>query len=420
MVFQNIPILFLFACTLGFFMAWGIGANDVANAMGTAVGSRTLTVVQALWIAGIFETLGATLVGGEVTQTIRGHIVNPQLLAMAPQLFIAGMLAALAAAGSWLLVASHFGWPVSTTHSVVGAVIGFGIVAAGFDVVDWGVVGAVITTWIVSPVIAGIFAYFIFRSIQQWILNHDHPFLQAKRYLPIYLFFLLMIFGFTTFYKGFIHCHWHFSHGVIWLWVTSLSLLLMSLSKGLLVRIKIDVGTATCTQYQAVERIFGVFMVFLACAMAFAHGSNDVANAMGPLFAVVSMMSAHSHLTVTTQGTPLWILLLGSAGIVLGLATYGYRVMATVGKNITELTPSRGFAASFATASTVVVASGIGIPISTTQTLVGAIMGVGLARGIAAINLQVVRDIFVAWIVTLPAGAVLAMGYFYLFRLLLS
>lgn len=419
MSLENTQILLIMACMLGFFMAWGIGANDVANAMGTAVGSRTLTVIQALWIAAIFETLGATLVGGEVTQTIRSDIINPQLLATAPQVFIYGMLAALAAAGSWLLVASHFGWPVSTTHSVVGAVIGFSVFAVGPEVVDWRVVGAVVATWMVSPLIAGIFAYLIFRSIQQWILNHEQPFVQAKRCLPIYLFFLVMIFGFITFYKGLAHLHWHFSNEAILLWVVGISFLFMLVSMVLLARINIAVGTSNCIQHGAVERSFGIFMVFLACAMAFAHGSNDVANAMGPLFAVVSMVQTHGHLAVT-QATPLWILLLGSAGIVLGLATYGYRVMATVGKNITELTPSRGFAASFATASTVVVASGIGIPISTTQTLVGAIMGVGLARGIVAINLQVVRDIFVAWVVTLPAGAVLAMGYFYLFRLLLS
>jgi len=408
-------IMVIMACVFGFFMAWGVGANDVANAMGTSVGSRALTLKQAILIAILFEFAGAYLAGGAVTATIRKGIIEPSLLAGNPELLVFGMMAALLAAGIWLLVATHFGWPVSTTHSIVGAIVGFAAVGISMEAVHWAKVGTIVASWVVSPVTAGIIAFFLFRSVQKLILDTENPFANAKRYVPYYIFLVGFIIAMVTFTKGLkhigLHLSWFQSAGVS----VIIGLITMAIGIFMQRKIKVDPSADREFHFTSVEKVFGVLMLFTACAMAFAHGSNDVANAVGPLAAIVGVVSAGGEVAQKTA-MPAWILLLGGAGIVAGLVMYGHKVIATVGQNITELTPSRGFAATLAAASTVVVASGTGLPISTTHTLVGAVLGVGLARGLAALNLKVVGTIFVSWIVTLPAGAILAIMFFFMLK----
>ncbi|QIA62488.1 phosphate permease [Vibrio astriarenae] len=403
-------ILILCAAAFGFMMAVGIGANDVANAMGTSVGSKALTVKQAIIIAMIFEFAGAYLAGGEVTDTIRRGVIDTALFAEQPDVLVFGMLSSLLAAGTWLILASFMGWPVSTTHSIIGAIIGFACVSVGTEAVDWGSVKGIVGSWIITPVISGFFAYVIFVSAQRLIFDTERPLLNAKRFVPVYMFITTIVIALVTIKKGLKHIGLHLSTGEAWIAAIAVSTLVMA--GGYLYIQKKFADREDDHSFAGVEGIFSVLMVITACAMAFAHGSNDVANAIGPLSAVVSTVEHMGEITEKSR-IAWWILPLGGIGIVVGLATLGHKVMATVGTGITELTPSRGFAAQLATASTVVLASGTGLPISTTQTLVGAVLGVGFARGIAALNLGVVRNIIASWIVTLPAGALLAVVFFH-------
>ena len=399
----------------GAFMAWGIGANDVANAMATSVGSGALTIKQAIIVAAVFEFLGAFLAGGEVTATIRKGIIDVGAVSNNPEFLVFGMLASLLAAGIWLLVASAYGWPVSTTHSIVGAIVGFAIVGIGVDAVNWGKMGSIVSSWVISPLLAGTIAFLIFLSVQRLILGTADPFGNAKKYAPIYIFGAGFIIALVTLFKGLTH---------IRLELSSWQNIVIALAAGLIITVfgywrigKIELAPKEDHQlhFTSVEKIFGVLMVVTACAMAFAHGSNDVANAIGPVAAIISIVDSGGGIQQKSI-VSIWILILGGGGIVLGLLMYGRRVIATVGRNITELTPSRGFAATLAAATTVVLASGTGLPISTTHTLVGAVLGVGIARGIGAINLNVVRNIFMSWIVTLPAGGILSVMFFYMFK----
>jgi PiT family inorganic phosphate transporter len=408
-------IMVVMACIFGFFMAWGVGANDVANAMGTSVGSRALTLKQAILIAILFEFAGAYLAGGAVTDTIRKGIIEPSMLGANPELLVFGMMASLLAAGIWLLIATHFGWPVSTTHSIVGAIVGFAAVGISMEAVHWNKVGNIVASWVVSPVTAGVIAFFLFRSVQKLILDTENPFANAKRYVPMYIFLVGFIIAMVTFTKGLKHVGLHLSWGESAAVSVLIGLVTMGIGIFMQRGIKLDPEANRDFHFTSVEKVFGVLMMFTACAMAFAHGSNDVANAVGPLAAIVGIVNAGGEVA-QKAAMPAWILLLGGAGIVAGLVMYGHKVIATVGQNITELTPSRGFAATLAAASTVVVASGTGLPISTTHTLVGAVLGVGLARGMAALNLRVVGTIFVSWIVTLPAGAILSIMFFFMLK----
>lgn len=408
-------ILVILACVFGFFMAWGVGANDVANAMGTSVGSKALTLKQAIMIAIIFEFLGAYLAGGAVTATIRKGIIDPALLAGTPDLLVFGMMSALLAAGIWLLIATHFGWPVSTTHSIVGAIVGFAAVGISVDAVNWGKVSKIVASWVVSPVTAGLIAFFLFRSVQKLIMDTDNPFENAKRYIPGYIFMVGFIISMVTFTKGLKHVGLDMSWGESALASVGIGVIIMFIGMQMQRRIQPDPESDREHHYSSVEKLFGILMMFTACAMAFAHGSNDVANAVGPLAAVIGVVSAGGEVAQKSV-MPAWVLLLGGGGIVAGLVMYGHKVIATVGNNITELTPSRGFAATLAAATTVVVASGTGLPISTTHTLVGAVLGVGIARGMAALNMRIVGTIFVSWVVTLPAGAGLAIMFFFIFK----
>jgi len=400
------------ACLFGFFMAWGVGANDVANAMGTSVGSGALTIRQAIIVAAIFEFSGAYLAGGQVTDTIRKGMIDTSLVSNTPELLVYGMLAALLAAGFWLLIASRLGWPVSTTHSIVGAIVGFAAVGLGSDAVNWGKIGSIVMSWVISPALSGLIAFFIFRSIQNLILDTRDPFDNAKRYVPFYMFMVGFVVALVTLLKGLKHIGLELTTSQDYMLAGFTGLVLFVIGKVTISRLTFDPKVDRDFHFTNVERVFGVLMMATACAMAFAHGSNDVANAVGPLAAIVGIVQSGGEVAQKSM-MPTWILLLGGGGIVIGLITYGHRVMATVGSGITELTPSRGFAATIAAATTVVVASGTGLPISTTHTLVGGILGVGMARGISALNMNVIGRIFVSWIVTLPAGAILSIVFFY-------
>ncbi|WP_028109991.1 inorganic phosphate transporter [Ferrimonas futtsuensis] len=413
------PILIVVAALFGFLMAYGIGANDVANAMGTSVGSGALTIKQAIVIAMIFEFAGAYLAGGEVTSTIRKGIIDSAFFIDQPELLVYGMISALLAAGIWLVAASILGWPVSTTHSIIGAIIGFAAVGVGVDSVNWGKVAGIVGSWIVTPAIAGFIAYVIFQSAQKLIFDTEDPLKNAKRYVPFYMGLAGMVLSLVTIKKGLKHVGLHFDNLEAWGLAIAISITVALIGKFFIGRLKLDPSADREMHFANVEKVFALLMVVTACGMAFAHGSNDVANAIGPLAAVVSIVHAQGEI-VAKAPLVWWILPLGGVGIVIGLATLGSRVIMTIGKNITHLTPSRGFAAELAAASTVVIASGTGLPISTTQTLVGAVLGVGMARGIAALNLGVVRNIVVSWVITLPAGAGLSIAIFYLIRAVLG
>jgi len=405
------------AAAFGLFMAWGIGANDVANAMATSVGSKALTIKQAILVAAIFEFLGAVLAGGEVTDTVRKGIVDTGLLENKPEQLVYGMLAALLAAGTWLFIASKNGWPVSTTHSIIGAIVGFAAVGVDVDAVQWGEVGIIVMSWVASPLTAGFIAYLIYQSVQRLILRQEDPLAKAKRYVPVYIFFAAFTITLVTILKGLKHVGLTISIRDSYILAIAIAAGIAVIGAVLIQRIQPDKKAEKHQHFYSVERVFGILMVVTACGMAFAHGSNDVANAIGPLAAVVSI--AQNGVITSKSSLPIWVLALGGAGIVIGLATFGRHVIATVGKKITQLTPSRGFAAELAAATTIVIASGTGMPISTTHTLVGAVLGVGIARGIEAIDLRVVGRIFVSWIVTIPAGAFLAIVFFFIFKTVL-
>lgn len=408
-------VLVIAAAIFGFIMAYGVGANDVANAMGTSVGSKALTIKQAIIVAAIFEFTGAFFAGGEVTSTIRSGIVDSEVFAKVPELLAFGMIAALLAAGTWLLVATYYGWPVSTTHSIVGAIIGFSAVGVGIDSVHWDEVYGIVGSWVITPVLSGILAYLLFMSAQRLIFDTENPLAAAKKYVPFYMVFAAFIMAFVTVTKGLKHVGLHLTSTEGFMLCVAIAVTAGIVGKVAISRLKIDPDADKEMHFTNVEKIFGILMIFTACCMAFAHGSNDVANAIGPLAAVVGVIESGGQV-LDKVSLAWWILPLGAVGIVIGLMTFGARVIETIGSNITHLTPSRGFAAEIAAASTVVIASGMGLPISTTQTLVGAVLGVGMARGIAALNLGVIRNIFVSWVVTLPIGAALSIVFFYLIK----
>lgn len=410
-------VLLVLACCFGFFMAWGVGANDVSNAMGTSVGSKALTIKQAIIIAMFFEFFGAYLAGGQVAETIKNGIVDASQID--PDMFVLGMMSALLSAGTWLLIASLRGWPVSTTHTIVGAIIGFAAIGISPSVVNWVGLLPIISSWVVTPFLSGLIAFGIFKSVQWLIMNTDDPFRSAKRWVPMYMFLTGFMLALMTFTKGLKHVGLDFTILESFLYSALVGLLVCGLGVALLTRIQVDPEADRSFHFASVEKVFAILMIFTACAMAFAHGASDVSNAVGPLAAVVGVISAGGDMAIGGKSSvPGWVLLLGAVGIVVGLATYGWKVMATIGKGITELTPSRGFAAELATAVTVVTASGVGLPISTTHTLVGAVLGIGLARGIGALNLGMIGKIFSTWVVTLPAGALFAIIYLEIFILI--
>ena len=460
--------LIVLALAFGFYMAWNIGANDVANAMGTSVGSGALTFKRAVILAAILEFAGAFFVGSHVSDTVRKGIVDPVLFEGDPQAFVLGMLSALLAAGVWLQVASYFGWPVSTTHSIVGAIVGFGVVYGGLSAVEWGGVGKIAASWVVSPLMSGTISFIIFQIVLHRVFYRADPVKAVRKFTPYMVFIVLGIMTLVMVFKGLKHLKLDLSLPNALLVASGVGIVGAIISVLLLKRYKTDdsieeqkqarelytvramqralkhldrarraadpdeqgsidaviketrsltdtsskranLGSSN-TEFRQVERIFVFLQILTACFVAFAHGANDVANAIGPLSAAVQTIN--EGVVMAKSMVPMWALALGGVGIVIGLATYGWRVMETVGKKITELTPSRGFCAEFGAATTIVIASKLALPISTTHTLVGAVLGVGLARGIGALNLSTVRDIALSWIITIPAGAILAVIFY--------
>ncbi len=414
-IVENGTIFLIMAIVFGLYMTWGIGANDVANAMGTSVGSGAITVKQAIVIAAIFEFAGAFIAGGTVTATIRKGIIDPSAIAGQPELLVYGMLAALLAAAIWLMIASYRGWPVSTTHSIVGAIVGFAVAGIGMDAVQWGKIGQIVASWLVSPLLGGVIALVLMLSIRKLILNADNPFAQAKKWGPFYVFLVGFIVSLVTMFKGLKHLKLEFSMAESIFAAVVFGIICAVVGRMMINRVKVDETADRDFHYASVEKAFVPMMIFTACAMAFAHGSNDVANGIGPMAAVVSIVESGGQVG-QKAALPIWILLLGGVGIVVGLATMGWKVMQTIGTKITELTPTRGYCATLAAATTVVLASKTGLPVSTTHIAVGAVMGVGLARGLGALDLRVIGNIVVSWVITLPAGGILAAIFFFILK----
>jgi PiT family inorganic phosphate transporter len=411
------PLVWL-AGGLALYMAWTIGANDVANAMGTSVGSGALTLGAAVVVAGTLEFCGAFFVGGHVTDTVRKGILDSAVVTQQSDLLLYGMLGSLASAATLLLVATRFGLPVSTTHAIVGAIVGFGAVGLGVDAVNWGKVLQIVASWVTSPLIGGTLAFCIFLLIRRLILDRPSPEDEAVRYGPAFFFVVAFVIALVTVFKGLKNLKLDLDFPEA-LGVAALCGLVGSFAGWIfLSRVRSHLEPAPGDRFHGVERVFVVLQILTACAVAFAHGSNDVANAIGPLAAVIQVASGAEadHKAAVAP----WMLLVGGVGIVVGLATWGYRVMETVGKRITELTPSRGFAAELAAALTIVLASRLGIPVSTTHILVGSVLGVGLARGIGALDLRVVGAILVSWVATLPIAATLSIFFYYFFKGLLG
>ena len=418
LITQHAELLLILACVFGFFMAWGIGANDVANAMGTSVGSGAVTVGQAVVIAGIFEFLGAWLAGGEVTETISGGLISPEIFADNPDLLVIGMLAALLGAGTFLLVTSMRGLPVSTGQSIVGGILGFALIAFGAEPVKWAEIGKIAASWVVSPLLAGVLAFLLFESIRRLVFNHADPAVGARRYLPAYVFLAAFVICLVTLVKGLSHIGIDLSTTMAVAGAVALGLVAAAISAVLLRRIDLSPEARATDRYRNVERVFAVAQVFTAATMAFAHGSNDVANAVGPVAAILNVINNPDDVGQSSELAG-WVLVLGGIGIVVGLATYGHRVMRTIGARITELTPTRGFSAELAAASTVVLATFFGLPVSTTQTLVGGVLGVGLARGLRALDLSVLGGVFLGWLLTLPGAALFTAAFYFLLSTIL-
>ncbi len=399
-------ILVVVAIIIAFYMAWNIGANDVANSMADAVGSKAVTIFWAVVLAGVCNFCGAVLVGGHVTDTVRKGIIDTQAFVHDPRVLAYGMVSAMLAAALWLNLASYLGMPVSTTHSIVGAIVGFGILQAGFGHIHWGTLGQIVASWFISPVAGGIMAFIIFKLISRYVLSVEKPAIAAHKGVPICVFFTFAILILAIIYKGLKNLHLNLG-GLGALAVSILGGGIASVVSALLVRrsCNYDMASTHDEQLAHVEKHFAILVIITSCTVAFAHGANDVANAIGPLAAVAEIVKNNS----VPGKVPVNIkfLILGGVGIAVGLAMFGYRVMRVVGTKVTEITPSRGVAADLSGMITVLACSKMGLPISTTHTLVGAIIGVGLARGITAIDRKVVGSIFTSWLATVPIAAVL-------------
>ena len=398
--------LMVFAIAACIYMACNIGANDVANAMGTSVGSGSLTFKQAIYVAAVAEFAGAFFVGGHVSDTIRKGMLDPTIFSDAPLHLVYGMIAALIAAALWLNIASYLGWPVSTTHSIVGAVVGFGVMAGGMDAINWSKVWSVVMSWIVSPVMGGLVAFLLFRFLTDQVFRRRNPLLYAKRILPYMVFLVCVILANAMFYKGLKNLHLDFSFPTAMVFSITFGGVGFFISRVFVKKVPDVPKREIHKQLESTETIFKYLQITTAFYIAFAHGSNDVANAVGPLAAVVSILN--SGTVAMKVAMPSWILALGGGFIVLGLLVWGRRVMETIGSKITEITPSRGFCATFAGATVVLVCSKMGLPVSTTHTLVGSVIGVGLARGLPTLNLGIVKEIIMSWLATVPFTALLS------------
>lgn len=457
---------------IGFYMAWNIGANDVSNAMGTSVGSKALSLKKAVILAAILEFTGAFFLGSRVSVTIQSGIIHSNLFEADPMIFVLGMMSSLISTGIWLHLASFFKLPVSTTHAIIGALVGFGLLIGGFLAINWMHVFFITASWLISPVISGFISYIIFTILQRKIFFTINPVESTKKIVPYFVFCAFLVFSLSLIFQGLSNLHLNLSFSSAVVVSIIIGLIAFFISKLLLKRVKsahsspqrcanpqllVNIEKAskhlqrtqlnscgnTCekskkilselkelkktieeetkfspiaTEYTIVEKTFVHLQLFSAALVAFAHGANDVANAIGPVSAVFQVLRTKVINFQAQIST--WVLLLGSLGIVIGLATWGWRVIETIGKKITELTPTRGFSAEFGAAITILFASKLGLPISTTHALVGGVLGVGIARGLAALNLRTLRDIVFSWIITIPICAILSIFIFYLLKLL--
>ena len=411
---------------LAFYVAWNLGANDVANAMGTSVGSKAVTLRQALVIAGILEFTGAVLFGHEVSATLATEVINPELFAAMPQLLILGMVSVLVTCGLWLQIATSRGWPVSSSHAVVGAIAGFSWVAAGVGAVDWSNIRVISLAWVVTPVVSGIIAAGFYSVIKYSILDRPNPIVQLREWIPWLSATLLSVFGVivlpTLFDRPLFQALPVPAHDlpIATGAVAAVALTIISwrkLASFTTLANPPDSPIANSPFPNPVERLLGRFQVLSACFVAFAHGSNDVGNAIAPLAAIAYILRTGS-VPLSGFSIPLWILILGGGGIVFGLAIWGKNVIATIGENIIPLQPSSGFCAELATATTILFASRFGIPVSTSHALVGAVVGIGLIQDWKSVRFQTLQGIALAWIITLPIAAGLGAIIFVCLRLL--
>lgn len=394
------------AILFGFYMAWNIGANDVANSMGTSVGSGAFSLKHAVVAASIFNFAGAVLLGGNVTNTIRKGMINPDIFVNTPTLLVYGMLAALIATGLWLQLATYMALPVSTTHSIVGAVIGIGLIVGGIDALNWSKVFQIFASWLISPATGGLISFITFTFIKNKIIDTEFPLKNIKFYAPYLVFIVFTTLSLSLIYKGMKNLYLNIPFSKAFIISTGVGILSFLVCNILMKRIKEDQENNLDKEFHKMEKIFGYLQIMTACYVAFAHGANDVANSIGPLSAIVSVIQTKTVLMEVE--VPFWVLALGGTGIAVGISTWGYKVMETIGKKITELTPSRGFSAEFGAATTVLICSRLGLPVSTTHTLVGSIIGVGMARGIASLNFKILKNIILSWFVTLPFTAILS------------
>ncbi len=453
---------------VGFYMAWNIGANDVSNAMGTSVGSGALTLRTAVLLAAVLEFSGAFFVGSNVSETMQRGLIDTDVFLTDPTLLILGMCAALLATGAWLQIASYCGWPVSTTHAIVGSIVGFGFIVGGVEAVQWEELSAIVFSWVASPVISGILSYLLFSLLQKKILFALNPVEATKKLYPFLMFSVFFIFSLILMFKGLENLNVTLSFAQVFFLSILIGLVAAFTAKFLVKKVETPAGypksasttpqtivslekaskhllrvqasslddvhdkastllrevqaltqkakketyfSETNTEYKTVEKMFVYLQILSACFVAFAHGANDVANAIGPVAAVLDVIKNGAISDVAI--VPSWLLAFGGIGIVIGLATWGWKVIETIGKKITELTPTRGFSAEFSAATTILLASKLGLPISTTHCIVGSVLGVGMARGMRALNLNMIKEIVLSWVITIPASAIMSILIFY-------
>jgi len=413
-----------FALLFGFYMAWNIGANDVANAMGTSVGSKAISLRKAVLLAAIFEFSGAFFLGSHVSETIQTGIIDTQISCLAPHLFVLGMIGSLLATGILLQIASYLALPVSTTHALVGAILGFGLLAGGPEAIFWSRIGTIVMSWIISPLLSGITAYFFFQILKKKVFLARDPRKALTLYLPLLLASSALALLISLFPHGIDHLGLACSFPVS----LSISLALSSIVGWACYRVvqalvqpQLALAEPLSPRFpleKALEKPFILLQILSACLIAFAHGANDVANAIGPVAAALHTIKMKA-LTASAP-VPVWLLGLGGVGIIVGLATWGWRVIETVGKKITKLTPAHGFSAEYSAAITILLASKAGLPISSTHALIGAVLGVGLTQGKHALNFSMLKEMTISWLVTIPLCAVLSAAIFYGLQTILS
>ncbi|HHE75245.1 MAG: phosphate permease [Deltaproteobacteria bacterium] len=403
-------LILIIGFVFGFYMAWNIGANDVANSMASAVGAKAITIRQAVFIAGILNIVGATFIGSHVTNTIRKGIVSTDVMSD-PHIALAGALAALLAAALWVSFATWRSLPVSTTHSIVGAMIGFGIMAGGFSVINWGKLGAVALSWVISPVFSLVIAFVMFKVIVRVILSKDAVFERSIRFSPYFIGIAIFVVVLSFLFKTPLGKKFSISMPMALILSFVLAAVLGYIGKILLRKFLVEKqGNGN-----GAEEVFRKIQIGTSCYVALAQGANDVANAIGPL-AVIYFLVKTGTIGAKVP-VPIFLLMFGGVGIALGIGMAGKRVMTTIGTKITTLTNTRGFSVDFAAATTVLLASKLGLPVSTTHAAVGGVLGVGLARGLEAVNFRIIFQIMIYWVLTVPASAITSMIIYKIIRI---